>query len=254
MMLSSDDEAPALPLWINGHAFLTVVEHFYDIVDPVSGTTLRRTPLCGADACNEAITAAVNALPAWAARPASSRQAMLHTVADSLEQYASHFAKLIAEESGQDAATAANEVAAAVAVLRQALTPPVTAKPGQPRALGLLVDDSAPLLGAAALIAPSLVNGNTFVIKPSPKAPSCALALLELLSRAGVPAGAANLVHGDDAVISALATHADISQLAFTGKDELAVKVANLTERVGKPLFATPVAQACHTWNNQLHS
>lgn len=251
MMLSSDD-APALPLWINGHAFLTVVEHFYDIVDPANGTILRRTPLCAADACDEAVAAAVNARPSWAATPLASRLSILASVADNLERYSEHFAKLIGEETGKDAAAARSEVAAAVAALRQHWTPSADSQASQ--VLALLVDDSAPLLGAAALIAPTLAGGNAFVIKPSPKAPSCALGLVELLTRAGIPDGIANLVHGDDAVITALSAHAQIPLLAFAGKDTLAVKIASLTERSGKALFAAPAELASSTWNTRLNS
>lgn len=251
MMLSADD-APALPLWINGHAFLTVVDQFYDIVDPAKGTPLRRTPLCTADACDEAVAAAVNALPSWAATPLTSRLAILATVADNLERYSEHFAKLIGEETGKDATTAANEVAAAVATLRENWAPSA-ANPAA-RVLALLVDDSSPLLGAAALIAPTLAGGNAFVIKPSPKAPSCALGLVELLTRAGIPDGIGNLVHGDDAVISALSTHAQISALAFAGKDSLAVKIAGIAENHGKKLFAAPAELAGKTWNTQLNT
>jgi acyl-CoA reductase-like NAD-dependent aldehyde dehydrogenase len=252
MMLSSDD-APALPLWINGHAFLTVVENFYDIVDPATGNTLRRTPLCAADACNEALGAAVGALPAWAATSPASRQAALTTVADNLARYSEHFAKLIGEESGKDAAAASSEVAAAVATLRQDFNLPNGTPTSEGRVLALLVDDSAPLLGAAALMAPALAGGNAFVIKPSPKAPSCALALAELLSRAGIPDGVGNLVHGDDAVINAIASHPQVALLAFAGNDSLAVKIAALTERNGKALFAAPAELAGNAWNARLH-
>lgn len=251
MMLSADD-APALPLWINGHAFLTVVEHFYDIVDPATGTILRRTPLCAADSCNEAVSAAVNSLPPWTAAPLTSRLSMLETVADNLERYTEHFTKLIGEETGKDVAAASNEVAAAVAILRQNWTPAATSQSA--KVLALLVDDSAPLLGAAALIAPTLAGGNAFVIKPSPKAPSCALGLVELLSRAGIPDGIGNLVHGDDTVIAALSAHNRIPMLAFAGKDSLAVKIAALTERNGKPLFAAPTELASNAWNTRLNT
>lgn len=249
MMLSSDD-APALPLWINGHAFLTVVERFYDIADPVSGTTLRRTPLCGAESCDEAVSAAIAALPTWSATPIADRLAILATVAGRLEGYASHFAQLIAEESGKDAAAAADEVGAAISTLRQDFAAGLSTP--APRVLALLVDDSAPLLGAAALIAPALAAGSTVIVKPSPKAPSCALALVELLTQAGIPDGVGNLVHGDDAAIAALATHRNVAQLAFAGNTGLAVKIAALSEPAGKPLFAAPIEQACRTWHAHL--
>ena len=38
----------AIPMWVNGHAFLSVGDAFYDVVNPVTGEALRRVPLCGA--------------------------------------------------------------------------------------------------------------------------------------------------------------------------------------------------------------
>ena len=43
------DEPLAIPLWINGHAYLTLAPAFLDVRNPASGEILRRTPLCGAD-------------------------------------------------------------------------------------------------------------------------------------------------------------------------------------------------------------
>ncbi len=252
MMLSTDD-APALPLWINGHAYLTVVDRFFDIAKADGSETLRRTPLCGADAVAEAVSAARAALPAWAAASATQRQQLLLDTAASLEGYASHFAKLIGEETGKAAADADAEVATAVATLRHCAAP--SAQPStlsKPAILGLLGDAAEPLLAAAALIGPALAAGAALVVKPSPRAPSCGLALAELLTRAGLADGVCNVVHGDEAVIEALAAHADLALLAFAGDSALAVKIAAIGERHGKRLFATPVAQAATTWQQEL--
>ena len=43
----------------------------------------------------------------------------------------------------------------------------------------------------------AIACGNTFVLKPSEKDPSCALRLAELLNEAGLPAGVFNVVNGD---------------------------------------------------------
>ena len=45
----------AIPLWINGHAFLTVTQSFYDVVNPVTGEAVYRVPLCGTDEAAEAV-------------------------------------------------------------------------------------------------------------------------------------------------------------------------------------------------------
>lgn len=251
MMLSADD-APALPLWINGHAYLTVVEHFFDITHPNTGETLRRTPLCGADSVAEAVNAASTALAGGGACSADQRREQLLATAVSLEGYAAHFAKLIGEETDKDTASAAAEVAAAIAVLRHSAESSVAT--GKPAIVGLLIDAASPLLASAALIGPAIASGVTLVAKPSPRAPSCALALAELLTRAGVSDGACNIVHGDDAVVEALAAHPDLALLGFAGDTTLAVKIAAIAERHGKRLFSAPVAQAADTWRQALAS
>jgi betaine-aldehyde dehydrogenase len=53
-----------------------------------------------------------------------------------------------------------------------------------------------PLLQAAWKVAPALVAGNSFVLKPSELTPSTSILLMETLAEAGVPAGVANLVTG----------------------------------------------------------
>jgi 1-pyrroline-5-carboxylate dehydrogenase len=65
--------------------------------------------------------------------------------------------------------------------------------------------------------AAALVAGNTVVLKPSPHAPATALALVRLLLEAGVPTDALQLVFGAGAAGQALAAHADVDGLLFTG-------------------------------------
>ncbi|MFI0438704.1 aldehyde dehydrogenase family protein, partial [Streptomyces eurythermus] len=60
-----------------------------------------------------------------------------------------------------------------------------------------------PLLQASWKIAPALAAGNTFVIKPSEITPMTTIALIELLTEAGLPAGVANLVTGPGHTVGA---------------------------------------------------
>ena len=90
----------AIPLWVNGHAFLTVTDAFYDVVNPVSGEAVYRVPLCGAAEAAEAVAAARRAQSGWAAGSADARQACLNALADRLEGYAGHFAKLLRGDTG----------------------------------------------------------------------------------------------------------------------------------------------------------
>ncbi len=75
-----------------------------------------------------------------------------------------------------------------------------------------------PLLQVAWKVAPCLVAGNTFVLKPSELPPHTAIHLMRLLEEAGVPAGVANLVLGAGADAGApLSTDPRVDLVSFTG-------------------------------------
>ncbi|MFD9005763.1 aldehyde dehydrogenase family protein [Streptomyces sp. NPDC059582] len=75
-----------------------------------------------------------------------------------------------------------------------------------------------PLLQTAWKVAPALAAGNTFVLKPSELTPHTAIHLMRLLSEAGLPPGAGNLVLGAGPEAGApLGDHPDVDLVSFTG-------------------------------------
>lgn len=75
-----------------------------------------------------------------------------------------------------------------------------------------------PLLQASWKIAPALAAGNTFVVKPSEITPLSTVALIDLLTEAGLPPGVANMVTGaGDPVGARMAEHPDVDLVSFTG-------------------------------------
>lgn len=225
------DDPLAIPLWINGHAYLTMTARFIDICNPKTGEVLRRTPLCGAGEASKAVAAALAALPHWTAQAQAARAAVLSLVGEALASYAAHFAKLIAEETGKDADAAAAEVAAAVALLR-CLPAESLASPG---VVAIVSDDTAPLTGALSHAVSALLAGATVVIKPSPKAPSAIFALAELTARSGLPDGVFNILQGDDVAVEGLCAASDVRVLLFAGDPLMAARVGAIAARCGKP-------------------
>lgn len=223
----------AIPLWINGRAFLTVTESFYDVVNPASGEAAYRVPLCGADEARTAVSAALAAQPAWAALGVTGRQACLNALADRLEGYAGHFAKMLRAETGFAEVAAQAEVAAALAALRGA-------EIGEAGVTAVVIDATRPLAGFAEAAAPALRAGASVIVKPSPKAPSAAYALCELSARADWPGGVLNLLQGDTAAIAGLCAAA-IDRLVYAGEAALGAQVGAIAEAAGKP-FALRVA------------
>lgn len=217
----------AIPMWINGHAFLTVTEAFYEVTNPATGEAIRRVPLCGASEAGEVVRAAQAAQPAWATMGMPARRVCLTNLAEALERYTGHFAQLLVQECGFDEARATGEVGEAVAALQGAMV-------GETGVFGLVLDASRPLAGFAEAIAPALMAGATVVVKPSPKAPSAVYALCELSGRAEWPAGVLNLLQGDSAAIEGLCL-SGVDRLVYSGHAALGVQVGAIAEAAGTP-------------------
>ena len=68
----------------------------------------------------------------------------------------------------------------------------------------------------------AIACGNTFVLKPSEKDPSCSMRLLELAHEAGVPEGVVNIVHGDKETVDVLLAHPHVEAVSFVGSSAVA--------------------------------
>ena len=68
----------------------------------------------------------------------------------------------------------------------------------------------------------AIACGNTFILKPSEKDPSCGLRLAELLSEAGLPDGVFNVINGDKEAVDAILENKDIKAVSFVGSTPIA--------------------------------
>lgn len=192
------DDALVIPLWIGGHAYLTMVQEFQDVRDPVTGKLLRRTPLCGEGEVLKAIEAAQAVISSWSALSKDQRAALLIAVGEALSNYAEHFSRLIVEETGRETVSADMEVAAAITLFGAVSTD---------NASGVVCIASGAknsFLDVLLIAVPALIAGAAVVIRPNPSAPSALFALAELTARGGFPGGVFNIVHGNETVVNAL--------------------------------------------------
>ena len=196
--MKENDVPLALPLWINGHAFLTVRPVFQDVLDPLSRKVLRRIPLCGPEEVQMATAAAQAALASWAGLSPKDRAALLAAVGGSLAGYSAHFVGLIAEESGKESTLALAEVDESVALLNSSIA-------GADSGVVAIIGNAAmPLLSVLHRAVPALMAGATLVVRPNPETPSALFALAELTARCGFPNGVFNIVHGGDEAVDCL--------------------------------------------------
>ena len=177
-----------------------------------------------------AVRFAVEAQPAWAARPVAERAAVLRRAADLYERHAVEFFALATREAGKTLADAIAEVREAVDFLRYYAAEAAGAEAGT-RARGAIVCISPwnfPLAIFTGQVAAALVTGNAVIAKPAEQTPLIAAKAVELLHEAGVPEDVVQLLPGDGPSVGApLTADPRIAGVCFTGSTE----VAKLIER-----------------------
>ncbi len=93
--------------------------------------------------------------------------------------------------------------------------------------VGLICPWNFPIAIPAWKMAPALAFGNTVVFKPADLVPGTAWALVEILSRAGLPKGVLNLVMGRGSVVGqTMLDSRGVNAISFTGSVETGAKVA----------------------------
>ena len=93
--------------------------------------------------------------------------------------------------------------------------------------VGLICPWNFPIAIPAWKMAPALAFGNTVVLKPADLVPGTAWALMEIISRAGLPKGVVNLVMGRGSVVGqTMLDSKDVNAISFTGSVETGARVA----------------------------
>ena len=188
---------------------------------------------------DRAIAAALQAKPAWAARPLAERAAIFERAADLL---AGPWRQRLnaATVLGQSKTPHQAEIDSACELIdflrfnahyaRELESLPLHSQPGTHNSIDLRPLDGFVLAItpfnftaiAGNLVAAPALLGNTVVWKPSPLAALSGFHVLELLEAAGVPPGVVNLVQGDAASICEHALgHPEFSGLHFTGSSQV---------------------------------
>jgi aldehyde dehydrogenase (NAD+) len=181
-----------------------------------------------------AISSAKLAFPAWAATTAPARGRILSKASQLLEGRKAELAELLSREEGKTLAESNGEVQRAIDIFRffgglsytlggstipHDLPGNLLFTRREPLGVvGLITPWNFPVAIPAWKMAPALVSGNAVVIKPASQAPAPTFELAKALTEAGLPKGVLNVVTGEGrAVGGALATHAQVAALSFTG-------------------------------------
>ena len=182
-----------------------------DVINPATLEVISAAPRCAAPDVERAVASAAAAFPGWARMPARERGRRLAQGADLLEQHAESLACLQTLETGHPiAALSRGDVAAGIDMLRMfaGLAGELKGRtvPDQPGILHYTTCDplgvvaaiipwNGPVFTMSAKIGPSIVAGNTLVIKTAEEAPLAVLRACELLQSV-LPPGVINVIGG----------------------------------------------------------
>ncbi|MCC7329586.1 MAG: NAD-dependent succinate-semialdehyde dehydrogenase [Gammaproteobacteria bacterium] len=205
-----------------------------EVRNPATGEAVGSVPAMGGADTRCAIGAAHAALPAWRARTAGERAAILKRLHALMLAHQDDLAVIMTTEQGKPLRESRGEIGYAASFVEwfaeEARRIYGDVIPGQqPDRRILVIRQPVGVVAAitpwnfpsamiARKIAPALAAGCTVVVKPAIETPLSALALAELASRAGLPPGVLNVVTGPAAEIGAeLTTNPLVRKLSFTG-------------------------------------
>jgi succinate-semialdehyde dehydrogenase / glutarate-semialdehyde dehydrogenase len=211
----------------------------FPVNDPATDEEVATVPDLGAKDAARAIDAAARALPAWSAKTAKERAAILRRWFDLITAETESLARLMTTEQGKPLAEARAEVAYGAAFIEwfgeegkraYGRTIPTTVASKryltikQPTGVCAAITPwNFPIAMITRKVAPALAAGCTIVVKPAEETPLCALAIAKLGLDAGLPPGVLNIVTTKDApaVGKVFCDDQRVRKLSFTGSTEI---------------------------------
>jgi succinate-semialdehyde dehydrogenase / glutarate-semialdehyde dehydrogenase len=218
--------------WVTGDGML-------DVIDPSTGDVIASVSTAGEAECEAAVTAAYNAFPEWAKTAPRYRAEILRKAFELMVAEADYLATLISRENGKVFTDAKGEVMYAAEFFRwfseEAVRTPGDFRKSpsgdkrilvthQPIGVSLLITPwNFPAGMATRKIGPAIAAGCTMILKPAGETPLTALAIVDILERAGVPKGVVNVILPSKTgpMISKMLHDPRIRNLSFTGSTEV---------------------------------
>ncbi len=233
--------------YVNGKAVEGSSGNFGDVYDPSTGEVVSQVPLASAAEVAQVIDIAHQALPQWAATPPAKRAQVMFRFRELVMSHMDELAQLVSAEHGKTIEDAKGSITRGLEVVEFACGIPQLLKGDYSEAVASGVDvyNTRQPVGVCAGITPfnfpamvpmwmfpiAIACGNTFVLKPSEKDPSCPLLLAKLMTEAGLPDGVLNVVNGAKESVDELLSNPKVDAISFVG-----------STRVGEYIYQTGCA------------
>jgi malonate-semialdehyde dehydrogenase (acetylating)/methylmalonate-semialdehyde dehydrogenase len=224
--------------FVDGKSFSGNSKRTGKVFNPATGEQTAEVKLATNKDVDEAIISAKKAFESWSNKPPLQRARIMFKFKELIEKYSDDLTKIIVSEHGKVFDDAKGSLTRGLEVVEFACGIPQMLKGEFTENVGSNVDSWSVRqpLGVCAGITPfnfpamvpmwmfpmAIACGNTFVLKPSEKDPSCSIRLAELLKEAGLPDGVFNVINGDKEAVDALINNKDVAAMSFVGSTPIA--------------------------------
>ena len=224
-------------LYINGEWVTTPNRH--PVYDPSDNSVITEIAVAGEKEIDAALDAAANAFPSFAKMPARARGEILRKAFEIMITEADDLARLVSRENGKVFADAKGEILYAAEFFRWFSEEAVRVNgefrhspsgdkrilvTHQPVGVSLLITPwNFPAAMATRKIGPAVAAGCTVIVKPAMETPLTTLAIVDILHRAGLPAGVVNVITPTPAgpAVSRILADSRVKNLSFTGSTQV---------------------------------
>ena len=247
-------EQKVIEHWINGTHEPSSSNRYGDIYNPATGQVIAKLPMGNSGDLDKAVNAAELAFKSWSKTSITRRSQVLFKYKELLESNREELTRLITLEHGKVLSDAAGSLQRGIEVVDFACGIPHLMKGEFSEQVGTGIDcySTRQPIGVCSGVTPfnfpamvpmwmfpiAIVCGNTFILKPSEKNPSCSMKLAELMQEAGLPEGVMNVVHGDKEMVNAILDHPTIKTFSFVGSTPVAQAVHSKASANGKRVQA----------------
>ncbi len=224
--------------YINGKTYKGSSSRKGKVFNPATGSQESEVILGTKSDLDHAVENAKTAFEKWSQVTPLQRARIIFKYKELIEKNYDELTKLIVSEHGKVYEDAKGSLTRGLEIVEFACGIPQMLKGEFTENVGTNIDSWSMRqpLGVCAGITPfnfpamvpmwmfpmAIACGNTFILKPSEKDPSCSIRLAQLFSEAGLPSGVLNVVNGDKEVVDSILTNKDIKAVSFVGSTPIA--------------------------------
>ena len=240
--------------YINGKIVVGKSNKYLPVDDPSKGEIISEVLLSNLNDYNSLVDSSEKAFEAWSEITPLKRARIISKFKENIEKDLDNIAKLVSIEHGKTLDDAKGSVTRGLEVVEFACGIPHLLKGEFSQNVGSQIDSWSVRqpLGITAGITPfnfpamvpmwmfpiSIACGNSFILKPSEKDPSCSIRLAELFSEAGLPDGVFNVLNGDKDAVNMLINDSRIQSISFVGSTPVAKYIYEKSAKNGKRVQA----------------